>query len=293
MHVVESPFPDSSVAAANVSSVPQLSPLRYPGGKTWLIPHIRAWLDSLPHPPWLLVEPFCGGGIVSLTAIAEDLVKRCLMAEIDQDVAAFWWAVLRHGPKLRKRIADFTLSHAKVASLEVEPDRSDVVSAGFRTLVLNRTRRGGIVAPGASFIQFGENGKGIASRWYRDTLIARLEEIQKYAHRITFCERDGMDILKEYVGDEDVVVFADPPYTAGGKRAGSRLYRHSDIDHNRLFQILADSGAEFLMTYDASPEIVELIGQNGFHAVTVAMKNTHHAQIRELVITKRAVFTTE
>ena len=31
----------SSQPAVNVASVAQRSPLRYPGGKTWLIPHIR------------------------------------------------------------------------------------------------------------------------------------------------------------------------------------------------------------------------------------------------------------
>ena len=32
----------------NVASVPQRSPFRYPGGKTWLVPHIRRWLGSRP-----------------------------------------------------------------------------------------------------------------------------------------------------------------------------------------------------------------------------------------------------
>lgn len=291
MHVNESPFPISSVPVANVSSVRQRSLLRYPGGKTWLIPHIQEWLKKpFSQTPELLVEPFCGGGIVSLTAIAEDLVKRCRMAEIDQDVAAFWKAVLHHGPELRERIDHFELSYAKVSDLEVEPDRNDVVSTGFRTLVLNRTRRGGILAPGASLIRFGENGKGVASRWYPDTLIARLKAIEKYADRISFDETDGMDILEKYIGGKGVVVFADPPYTAGGKRAGSRLYKHSDIDHDRLFKLLANSGVEFLMTYDESPEIIELIKKYDFHAVTVVMKNTHHARISELVITNRSVF---
>ena len=54
----------------NVSKVPQLSPFRYPGGKTWLIPAVRRWLFSLDPKPSLLVEPFAGGVIVSLTAAA-------------------------------------------------------------------------------------------------------------------------------------------------------------------------------------------------------------------------------
>ena len=45
----------------NVASVPQRSPFRYPGGKTWLIPRIRQWLRCRPCTPALLIEPFAGG----------------------------------------------------------------------------------------------------------------------------------------------------------------------------------------------------------------------------------------
>ena len=30
----------------NVASVPQRSPFRYPGGKTWLVPVVRQWLKQ-------------------------------------------------------------------------------------------------------------------------------------------------------------------------------------------------------------------------------------------------------
>src|SRR5438876_4319363 len=51
----------------NVASVPQRSPFRYPGGKTWLVPYIRSWLASKKSAVCILVEPFAGGGIVGLT----------------------------------------------------------------------------------------------------------------------------------------------------------------------------------------------------------------------------------
>src|SRR5205809_2769235 len=51
----------------NVASVTQLSPFRYPGGKTWLIPYIRAWLLSKAPKATRFVEPFAGGAIVSLS----------------------------------------------------------------------------------------------------------------------------------------------------------------------------------------------------------------------------------
>ncbi len=282
----------SPIPAVNVATVPQRSPLRYPGGKTWLVPHIRTWLGTVGLPQ-LLVEPFAGGGISSLTAVMEGLAERCLMVELDSDVAAFWQAALNHSDELITKIRDFNPTRDSVERLAGHKPNT-VVEHGFRTLVLNRTRRGGILAEGASLTRTGENGKGVASRWYPDTIEQRLVAIAKYADWIDFRETDGMAVLESMLSSgklSQVAVFVDPPYTAGGKRAGRRLYNHNRIDHARLFAILASGDAKFLMTYDESPEILELIARHRFHAVRVMMKNTHHAQISELVITNHRVFS--
>ena len=287
------PIPVSPVPAVNVASVPQRSPLRYPGGKTWLIPHIRYWLREMTPRPKLLIEPFAGGGIVSLTAVMEGLVGHCLMVELDRDVAAFWHAALRHGPQLCEMVKCFEPTRDAVDTLSRQIP-SDVLEHGFRTLVLNRTRRGGILAPGASLSRYGEGGKGVASRWYPETLVRRLSDLTRHARRIGFCEADGIVHLEALINSlgDDCVLFVDPPYTAGGKRAGKRLYTHSELDHDRLFELLADGGCEFLMTYDRTPEIEALVRNHGFHTVQVLMKNTHHARIPELVISRRPVFVT-
>ena len=87
----------------NVASVPKRSPFRYPGGKTWLVPRVRQWLRSLDARPSMLVEPFAGGGIISLTAVFEDLAEHAVLVELDRDVAAVWQIILalqrypRHG----------------------------------------------------------------------------------------------------------------------------------------------------------------------------------------------------
>ena len=283
--------PVSAIPAVNVAAVPQRSPLRYPGGKTWLIPHVRAWLGHIRPAPRLLVEPFAGGGIVSLTAVMEDLVDRCLMAELDQDVAAFWHAALRHGPELCEKVRRFRPTREAVGRLSRQRP-ADVLEHGFRTLVLNRTRRGGILAPGAALSRAGENGRGVASRWYPETLARRLQAIAGHAERIDFRGTDGMRLLETLPADcgRDTALFVDPPYTAGGKRAGRRLYAHAELDHARLFGMLAESRLNFLMTYDRSAEILSLVRERGFHAVQVVMKNTHHDLIPELVITPRPEF---
>lgn len=284
-------FPVSTIPAVNVAEVPQRSPLRYPGGKTWLIPHIRAWLAERDTPAPLLVEPFVGGGTVSLTAVMEGLAKRALMVELDADVAAFWEAALHHGPDLIERVMEFEPTQERVS--EIQSARpSNIIEHGFRTLVLNRVRRGGILAPGAALTRTGENGKGLRSRWYPDTLARRLRAIWDHADRIEFRAGDGMEVLRSMDSAElrNAALFLDPPYTAGGKRAGKRLYAHHEVDHAALFQFVADCTADFLMTYDYASETISLARESGFEAVQVLMKNTHHARVMELVITRRSIF---
>ncbi len=274
----------------NVTTVPQRSPLRYPGGKTWLIPHIREWLRHTR--PKILIEPFAGGAIVSLTAVMESFVNAAVMVEIDRDVAAFWRSALESGATLRERVSQFEPTLERLRELE-QAIPATVVEHGFRTLVLNRTRRGGILAPGASFCRNGENGRGLLSRWYPGTLATRLAAIQEYADRIVFCEGDGMKLLPMMLGGwgREAAVFLDPPYTAqGGKRAGSRLYAHSSIDHAALFAMLAKHESNFLMTCDTAPEIIELVRRHDFDAVCLSMKNGNHNQMSEIVITPEPLF---
>ena len=290
MNALATMFPASRLPVVNVATVPQRSPLRYPGGKTWLIPHIREWLHHTESE--ILIEPFAGGAIISLTAVMEDLVAAAVMVEIDRDVAAFWRSALEHGAALQEWIRHFEPTAERLRELEQTPPMT-VMEHGFRTLVLNRTRRGGILAPGASFCRNGENGRGLLSRWYPETLAMRLAAIQEYAGRIVFLEGDGMKVLPMLLRGwgRKAAVFLAPPYTArGGKRAGSRLYAHSSIDHAGLFAMLAAHESNFLMTCDAAPEIVDLVNQYDFEAVCLSMKNGHHNHLPELVITPETLF---
>ena len=74
------------------------------------------------------------------------------MVDLDRDIAAFWRATLHHGPDLAERIQRFTPSRDQIEELTCQAPR-DVIEHGFRTLVLNRTRRGGVLAPGAALIE--------------------------------------------------------------------------------------------------------------------------------------------
>lgn len=206
----------------NVASVPQRSPFRYPGGKTWLVPYIRQWLSSLKVRPSEFFEPFAGGGIVSLTVAFEKLANHVTMVELDDQVAAVWRTIISgDGEWLASRIATFNLTaeSAKMALALTVPSTQE---RAFQTILRNRINRGGIMAPGAGIINAGENGKGLRSRWYPQTLKKRILDILCVRDRITFIEGDGLKVLKQNIRRANAVFFIDPPYTAGGKKAGSR-----------------------------------------------------------------------
>lgn len=267
----------------NVASVPQRSPFRYAGGKTWLVPRIRQWLGSLPERPAELIEPFAGGGIVSLTAAAEELAEHVTMVELDEQVAAVWRTILDDGAWLAEKILTFQLTYDSLVETLSKRPRS-VREKAFQTILKNRTYRGGILAAGSAPLKYGEGGKGISSRWYPETLKRRILEINLIRDRITFIKGDGLKVIKQNINRADVALFIDPPYTAGGKRAGSRLYTHSDLDHEDLFRVVSKVKGDFLMTYDDSDHVRMLARRFGFDTELVAMKNTHHAALKELLI---------
>jgi hypothetical protein len=66
----------------------------------------------------------------------------------------------------------------------------------FRTILRNRINRGGILAPGAGVCRLGENGRGLLSRWYPETLKRRILEITAIRNRVTFCEDDGIAVME-------------------------------------------------------------------------------------------------
>jgi DNA adenine methylase len=264
----------------NVASVKHRSPFRYPGGKTWLVPRVRQWLGSLPYKPVEFAEVFAGGAIVGLSVIFDELAERVTLVEIDKDVGAVWRTVLNgRDEELAQRIIDFDVSKGAVrAVLETRPNT--LLERAFATIVRNRMQRGGIMAPGASLMKNGENGRGLLSRWYPETLRNRILDIGKQRDRIRFITGDGIAYIEANARRTDLAFFIDPPYTV----AGRRLYVHSDLDHELLFRTAANVKSDFLMTYDNVGPIRELANSHGFDTQEVTMKNTHHELMSELLI---------
>ena len=170
----------------NVASVPHRSPFRYPGGKTWLVPYVRQWMKNLEHRPFEFAEPFAGGGIVGLSVLFENLAEKLTLIELDENIASVWKIILSvQGERLASEIVSFKISEQSVRMCLSGSPRNQFDRA-FQTILRNRVQRGGIMAPGASLMKQGENGHGLASRWYPETLSRRIQSIFENRHRIRF-----------------------------------------------------------------------------------------------------------
>ena len=270
----------------NVAKVPFRSPFRYPGGKTWFVPRIKKWISNLDYKPSYFIEPFVGGGIVSLTVAFEKLANRIVMVEIDHEIAAVWKTILSDDAEwLADEIINFDVTLDNVQNL-LSSSTSETKNLAFKTVVKNRVNRGGIIAPGAGMIKSGENGKGLKSRWYPGTLKKRILNIAKIKDRITFIEGDAFQLMEEYSKIDDAIFFIDPPYTAGKKKAGRRLYKHSELNHEKLFEITSSLQGNFLMTYSNDEKVKTLAKKHSFDFEEIAMKSSHHAIMTELLIGK-------
>ncbi len=250
-----------------------------------------AWLGSLPVRPRYFVEPFAGGGSVTLNVAAAGLVERATMVEIDPDVAAVWTVALE-GPEsdlddLCARIRRFEVGReAVVEALATKPDGT--VGRAFRTILRNRMNRDGNLTGGAGLQRGGEAGRGLASRWYPTTLVRRLRAVRSLAGRVRFVHGDAFVEMARHAGDPSAAFFVDPPYTVGGAKVGARLYPHSDVDHPALFALAASVRGAAMLTYDDVPEAEALALSHGMAVERVPMRGTQRKVKFELVLTRPA-----
>lgn len=274
-------MPDTSTKQT-VKKRTVVSPFRYPGGKSWLRRFIRQWLrDPVDH----LVECFAGGANVTLTAVSEGLAKRATIIEIDPVVSAVWESVLNgKATWLSSKIESFTLGRRTVqAELKINPRTRHTTA--WQTLLRNRVNHGGILAPGAGLLRRGEDDKGINSRWYPETLVFRITEINKLKSKIRFIEGDGLAWIENFkpkTTSDSVAFFIDPPYSS----AGERLYTYGVIDHERLFRAASALPGRVLMAYHDASEIHKLARKFKFKYRRVDMLSRQHTLKTELLICK-------
>ena len=237
------------------------SPLRYPGGKGRMSAYLGdlfeqqiGWLDVE-----VFVEPFAGGAGAGLTLLDSGVIDDLWLTEKNPALAAFWRTICTAGDVLATRVEhtdpSMTIWHdsREVIAAAERGAEVDDLTLGYAAFIMNRCSRSGIPTSNVGPIG-GKAQQGrwtIASRFNAAELAQRIRRIASLSHGIRILEGDGVEYVAELADsgvEEEVMIFADPPYVADGPR----LYRHSFTvaDHVTLAMTLAASPARWVLTYD-------------------------------------------
>lgn len=215
--------------------------------------------DLLGHQdprPRRYVEPFAGGAGVGLRLLVDEHVDEIVINDLNPGIAAFWRAVFQRPNDLLERLTACEISvdewHRQREVYLAEPE--DDVELGFALFFLNRTNRSGILdgRPIGGYEQTGH--WKIDARFDRQGLEARLKALAQYGSRVVVNEVDGIDLIEQYLGDQESFIYADPPYLDKGDHLYLDTLRWGD--HVRLAELLR-SGGRWLLTYDVDPRITE------------------------------------
>jgi len=156
----------------------------------------------------------------------------------------------------------------------------DMLPAGARA---ERDKLINELAESGGMLKNGENGGGVGSRWYPQTLGKRIREIVSLRDRIEVSSyTTGLRYMRSRENDDDTIFFIDPPYPEVGKR----LYRHSDVRAEQVFECAASLSGDFLLTYKNTEKIRALARKHDFESRPIRMWSGHNATQTELLIGK-------
>lgn len=239
----------------------QLSPYRYPGGKSKMIPRIVGYLH--PYYRGLLTSPFCGGASFELSMLHANEFEKIHLNDLDYGVYSLFSESVDDPSRLIKLIEESHLDH-DLFYLAREQHKNGYAGlerhhAAFMSLSANRLSYSGLFT---SNPLGGKNGslEKLTARFNKQSIIKRIQWIHSMRERITVTQEDALSLIEDSYW-KDGTLFIDPPYV----QKGEQLYRNAfqEDHHIQLAQLLnglntSTGSSHMIVTYDDDPLIREL-----------------------------------
>ena len=239
-----------------------LSPLRYPGGKASLTQPLVDIIKKNRLLDCTFYEVYAGGAGASLNLLFRDIVSQIFINDVDFHIYAFWHSVLNATDSLIEKVRKTEVSIGewrKQKKIYEAPEGHSIIEIGFSTLFLNRTNRSGVLSSAGPIGGYEQRGKyGISARFYRDTIIRRIQAIAQRKHAIRIFNKDALEFLKAFMynssSNAPSLFFLDPPYFNNGARL--YLNHYSAKGHQMLANLLnRHSDRCWVTTYDNVEDI--------------------------------------
>lgn len=232
---------------------PLAPPLKWAGGKRWLVPTLRELYK--PHAHRRLVEPFTGGMAVALGLLPE----RALLSDISPHLINFY----RHLQRGFKAIAETANDEAHFYAARerfnelLRDGQQETQEAAELFYYLNRTCFNGLCrfnSKGAFNVPFGRY-KNINYR----------EDFEEYVAVLSGWEFNLGDFESLEIEPEDFI-YADPPYDTPFTRYAKEDFNWED--QKRLAAWLAEHSGPVVASNQATERILELYKSHGFTVET-------------------------
>ncbi|MBU3600756.1 DNA adenine methylase [Polynucleobacter sp. AM-25C3] len=237
------------------------TPLRYPGGKTQLLPLVIEILKKNDLIYGEYVEPFAGGSGIAVSLLLNDYVSQIYLNDLDYSIYAFWHSVIYESKELCRLIdkTEVTIDQwHRQKKILATPEKKSILEIGFATLFLNRTNRSGIIKGGViGGLEQSGNYK-LDCRFNKVDLIRKISRIALYGDRITLTMLDAEIFIKKNIPKtaKNSFINIDPPYFCKGSGLYTNFYKPAD--HASLAQGISKIKRKWMVTYDDVDEIRSL-----------------------------------
>lgn len=270
------------------------SPLRYPGGKSQLLPFVRELISYINPSPVCYCEPFCGGAGIAISLLLNDEVKDIIINDADFGIFSFWKAIVEETDRFVNMINSTPITideWNKQKRILLDSTNTSIIKGqysfelGFATFFLNRTNVSGIIKGGVigGLAQTGKNK--LDCRFKKQVLIKKIQAIAKKKDHITITNFDGRELIKMVSSSENAdktFMFVDPPYVKQGKN----LYLNALTidDHNELYgEIKTADQLRWIVTYDDCVEIRNMYNSQDLRRYFIRYSANNRRKASELI----------
>jgi DNA adenine methylase len=239
----------AALEASEGLAIPLKPPLKWAGGKRWLVPHLRVLWRA--HADRRLVEPFCGGLAVALGLQP----ARAMLSDINPHPVNFYrWLKrgLRIRLPMRNDVATYYGHRTRFNRLIAE-GRGNTAQAAALFYYLNRTGYNGLCRFNSAGLFNVPFGRHVRINYNRDFP----------NHKAAFADwtfRVG-DFARIPLDPEDFI-YADPPYDVEFTQYSKEGFGWAE--QVRLAEWLARHPGPVVLSNQATDRIVELYRSLGF-----------------------------
>ena len=264
-----------------------VTPLRYPGGKTKLYNYTKSLIEYNNLVGCAYIEPYAGGSGLALKLLINNIVSKIILNDINYNLYCFWNSALYHTDSLiaKIEITDICIEEwYRQKNIFNNIDTYSELDVGFATLYLNRTNFSGILNAGPLGGKKQNSKYKIDCRFNKDKIIKLVKNIGTNSEKIEFLNMDALDFL-DYIKQNKItnsLTFIDPPYYVKGQDLYINYYNHND--HENLRDKLISLDFNWILTYDYAKEIQDLYSNFDYETYSLNYSANKVKQGQEIMV---------